>query len=51
MQKVFQDIHSALDVWLEMNIPPSDGFMVPENTMKLLYSIIDLLSIKVRPHE
>lgn len=46
-QKVFHDIQSALHVWSDMGIPTSDDFM-PENTMLLLYNIIDLLSIKVR---
>ncbi|XP_040365998.1 separase-like isoform X2 [Rosa chinensis] len=45
-EKVFQDIQSALAVW--SSIPTSDGSMVPENIMKILYSVIDLLSLKGR---
>lgn len=51
-QKVFQDIRAALDIWLGIStadkcFPDDKSFMVSENTMMLLYNIIDLLSIKV----
>lgn len=51
-QKVFQDIRAALDIWLGISTtdkcsPDDKCFMVSENTMMLLYNIIDLLSIKV----
>ncbi|XP_040366322.1 separase isoform X3 [Rosa chinensis] len=56
-EKMFQDIRAALDAWLGIsttdmcspddNCSPDDKcLMVSENTMMLLYNIIDLLSIK-----
>lgn len=49
---MFQDIRAALDIWLGISTtdkcsPDDKCFMVSENTMMLLYNIIDLLSIKV----
>lgn len=51
-QQIFQDINAALNLWLSISIPDHCSAddpcsMVPENTMILLYNIIDLLSMKV----
>ncbi|XP_059463278.1 separase isoform X5 [Corylus avellana] len=50
-KQIFQDINAALNLWLSISIPDHCSAdepcsMVPENTMLLLYNIIDLLSMK-----
>lgn len=51
-QLVFLDIRMALKLWLRTAIPDELSakekfFLEPENTMILLYGIVDLLSLKV----
>ncbi|KAK7839536.1 separase [Quercus suber] len=50
-KQIFQDINAALQLWLSISIPDhcsADelGSMLPENTLLLLYNIIDMLSLK-----
>ncbi|KAJ7968102.1 separase [Quillaja saponaria] len=49
-KQIFKDINTALHLWLTISVPDSleeDKFpLVSDNTMILLYNIIDLLSMK-----
>ncbi|KAL5787518.1 hypothetical protein ACOSP7_004467 [Xanthoceras sorbifolium] len=50
-KQVLQDIDAALNLWLTISIPANgsandDCNMLSENTMLLLYNIVDLLSMK-----
>ncbi|KAJ7946655.1 putative Separase [Quillaja saponaria] len=49
-KQIFKDINAALYLWLDISVPgclEEDKFpMVSDNTMILLYNIIDLLSMK-----
>lgn len=51
-QQVIEDIGAALNLWLSISICfESDRCnMVSENTILLLYNVVDLLSVKVCLH-
>ncbi|KAF3975524.1 hypothetical protein CMV_001236 [Castanea mollissima] len=50
-KQIFQDINAALQLWLSISIrdhcsADDLGSMLPENTLLLLYNMIDMLSLK-----